>query len=181
MNSEPTIIPSRANLTKISFEDIIADIELGGGGYCFFHVLKGVDRSAFMRELKKRPTLYLEIYMRKAIQLGDWCAIMGKIKLENFYIIYRRAYKGENGGNKRISSVYSEFMVEILAFGEPYHPVLNRGPVSSWLINAMGMNRRIPVSILAHAYHMKVITGDIKRSMWVNYEYETDCNKFYGL
>ena len=123
----------------------------------------------------------MQIYKRKAIALGDWIDIMGKIELNQFYIVYRRAYKGENAGNENISSEYSNYVVDIAAFGDPYPPNRNRGDISYWFMHTLGLCRRIPVNVLAHNCHMKVMSEKVNRSMWVNHDYWTDCNKFYGL
>ena len=108
---------------------------------------------------------------------------MGKIELNNFYIVYRRAYKGENAGKEHISSEYSDYVVDIAAFGDPYPSNRNRGDISNWFMHTLGLRRHNSVNILAHNNLMKVMTINEKatRSMWVNHDYWTDCNKFYGL
>ena len=43
---EPGVIPVRKDLTEVTFNAIVEDIESNSlHGYCFFHVLRGVDRA----------------------------------------------------------------------------------------------------------------------------------------
>jgi hypothetical protein len=164
---EPQIINSRQELTNISFQELINDIATTNPneGYCFYHVLKGIDRQVFLSELQKHTTLHMDIYKRKAILLFDWFDIMKHIKqkLYHFYLIYRTP------PSKYYSRQIPVF--ELCAFGKYRElPPRNTNPLMRVYYNTFGYNIKKTVAILLLDFHMEVLV-DYKI---IKYYYEYD-------
>ncbi len=91
---------------NIELNELIDDINDSKNYYSFIHVLDKNDRNKFVACLNKK--MYNDIYKNKSIKLSIFVNIMKTIDLDNNYIIYRRAYEGENIGKMNITNILSK-------------------------------------------------------------------------
>jgi len=108
----------------IILHDLINDINSSKpDAYLFLRVLNLPDRKQFMTLVN--PNDLAEIYNTKKIKFTTWYYIMKKIKLSSDYILFRRAYGGENGGGIQISDeVVKEYVCPLFIF--PAHEPENK-------------------------------------------------------
>lgn len=108
----------------IILHDLINDINSSKpDDYSFLRVLEPPDREQFMARVN--PNDLTEIYNTKKIKFNIWYYIMKKIKLSSDYILFRRAYGGENGGGIQICNhVVKEYVCPLFIF--PAHEPENK-------------------------------------------------------
>ena len=79
--------------------------------YCFLRVLDKKDIALFVSKIPEK--FYDEIYETKKIRLCIFINILKCIKINNNYIIYRRAYEGENIGKRTIKKELTNYIVPL--------------------------------------------------------------------
>ena len=106
-------------MSIITLDELIDDINKSSDKqYSFLRVLKRSDRALFLSRIREDEYDY--IYNKKKIKLNTWLNIMSQIKLSSRYKVYRKGYKGECSGNKRISETLTNYVVPLWTFDEFY-------------------------------------------------------------
>ncbi len=106
------------NEKNITLNELIDDINKSSiDEYKFLKILNNnADRAVFLSKVSYEH--YNEIFIAKKIKLSLWLHIMNliKLRLSVNYIIYRKAYVGENRGKKYITQQLTNFVVPLWNF-----------------------------------------------------------------
>ena len=95
----------------MSLKMLVDDINLHRDKYSFINVLKKGDKEQFIGSLSDEEIL--ECYNTKSIKLNKWLNLMDSIELKNNYIIYRRVYWNEEGGER---NKYTNYVISMYSF-----------------------------------------------------------------
>ena len=121
---------------------------------------------AFVRRLKESEKT--AIYQRKAILLGRWVQIMQSLKLKNSYVVYRRAYWGENAGRREINGRLTNYLVPVWYF-DRYEPdkVDSLVDMLTRMFHQLTFKETV-IRILLDDNHMEIFESRFKTSSWEN-------------
>lgn len=156
-------------LHNITLDELIDDINNSSNEYLFLRVLNKNDRAFFLSRLCEND--YNDIYNRKKIKLSKWLNIMSKIRLTSDYIIYRKAYLGENRGKRDISKILTNFIVPLCSF-DAYD--IDSKNTCIFNIKKLIINRPIkPIKhILLHDKMEEINIQEYILSSWENWKYK---------
>lgn len=170
----------RKDVTGVTLEQLIDDINHSRDGYCFLRVLDKADRESFMGRLP--DSYYTDIYKTKAIKLGAWLNMLKFLRLKESYVIYRRAYWGENQGRKEISARSTNYVVPMWYFDRH-----EERASKSTIEDLAAMFRRLftqqpVIRILLRDNHMETFNlgEEYTLSSWENRNYDFP-NERYGV
>ena len=165
----------------ISLKELVDDIyKLADDetAYTFLKVLDNKDVILLLAYLNEDD--YTEIYNRKKIKLSRWLYLMKKCepRLNYSYIVYRKAYFGENRGNEIISNVLTNYVVSYNYFITDKD---NADTHSIWCC----FGKPNPIKrILLNNNKMELIdfnkAGNIyRKSGWSNWNYKVNEDEWY--
>ena len=173
------IIEGRENVTDVTLEQLLQDFNSCTTGYCFLRVLNRLDLVQFLRKIRESD--YVDIYKHRGIMLNTWLNIMSSLKLSSNYIIYRRAYLGENIGKTYIDNRLTNYVVP-LWFYDRYEPKINRTFIE--ILTTMFENLTVEepvVRILLIDNHMERFDFNerkYKKSNWQNRHYSFPIERY---
>ena len=157
---------------NITLDELIDDINKSSfDEYTFLKILNNNnDRVIFLSKVSDKH--YNEIFMTKKIKLSLWLYVMGLIKsrLSINYILYRKAYFGENIGKRRITQQLTNFVVPLWHF----ETKIKKETFIQQIIQYYMDNRPVKRILL---YDNKMENFEFKTSKyifssWYNYKYE---------
>jgi len=174
------ILKEREEVINVTLRGLIDDINSSSDGYCFIRVLSEPDRALFLSKVPDYD--YVDIYQRKAIKLSIWLNILGSVRLSSNYVIYRRAYYGENKGRMVTSDRLTNYVVPLWHF--------DRYEAKSKTFSIEALTRRFEklmvrgdpvIRIVLRDNHMEIFefSSNYKLSSWENRDYEFP-NERYG-
>lgn len=173
------ILEKREKVTNVTLDELIEDMNTSSDGYCFIRVLSEPDRVLFLSRV--RDSDYVDIYQRKAIKLSIWLNILGSVRLSSNYVIYRRAYWGENTGRKVTSNRLTNYVVPLWHF-DHYEAKPKTFSIEALISRFEKLMVRDPViRIVLLDNHMEKyeFPSNYKLSSWENRDYEFP-NELYG-
>ena len=153
---------------NITLDELILDINKSSTNeYVFIRVLNKPDRALFLAKLSDK--YYNKIFITKKIHLNIWINIMCSIKLSEDYIIYRKAYVGENKGKKLITQQLTNFVIPLWTI-----EAHNKNKTLFQSISDLFINRSIK-HILLNNDKMEIFnfkTSKYILSSWQNIDYK---------
>jgi hypothetical protein len=164
---------------NIKLNDLLSDIESSNDNeYMFVKILNNNDdKTLFISKIPNK--YYNEIFTTKKINLYLWLNIMELIQsnLSVNYIIYRKAYLGENKGKQTIKKQLTNYVIPLWSF----HIERKKETFLKKIINNIMFIKTSSKHILLHDIMEQFEFNKSKYylSSWENRDYEFKIRDFY--